>query len=118
MCGLWAGFRCPCLGSFTTFTSKLTGRVLGGKHCALSQAWYRSVPRMAYFPGTTELKGCTATLIVKSPLYTLSFSSGEKGKARSLPGDYTILPKTISVSASIFKHVGSRNSDLSLIELI
>src|SRR5579872_5336095 len=48
----------------------------------------------------------------------MSFSSGEKGNVRSLPGGYSILPRTISVGRSILSAVGIRNSDLGVFELI
>src|SRR5579872_3517862 len=48
----------------------------------------------------------------------MSFSSGEKGKVRSLPGGYSILPRTISVGRSILSAVGMRNSDLGVFELM
>src|SRR5580704_17007522 len=48
----------------------------------------------------------------------MSFSSGEKGKERSWPSGYSILPRMMSVGRSIFREVGIRNSDLGMFELM
>src|SRR5258707_1896588 len=73
---------------------------------------------MTYFPGDTACNGCTATSIAKSPLYTLSCSSGEKGNVISLPWGYPIFPRMMSVGRSIFRLVGIRYSDFGVLELM